>query len=167
MVATVQARRQDYLDSLADAALAEADAAEAARREIAQAENAEARRRHRLRAEAAQHRDARFRGMAKCAKAAKALMAAFESVIAAAEAERTALSALGAFADSVSGASVRGRLSRYLSSELRSVEGNPGAGFGEMKLAQHFPQAGKPWLEAERKATAGLASTDNGEDNAS
>lgn len=151
-----EARRQAFLHNLADEHLAQEDEAKAARREIAEAAKATAKHQRKLQAEAEKHRVARLAAVGLAENAAKSFVTAVERVLVAADSERTALAGLGVPAETLTHASIKRRLSRSLSGELRKLGSPTEPRFGMIRLADNF-RAADSWVEAERRATAALA----------
>ncbi len=161
------ARQAEYLGGLADEALAAEDATKAILTTVEAEKEAQTRERLRLGNAAIKYRAARLEAMGRCEAAAKAFTDAVRDVVYEAGQERAALVELKeGHADLLTEAAIYRRMSRYLSHQLRRLTGSASARFGEVQLANYF-RAAVDWTTAERRLSAGLTSTDKGEDDAS
>ena len=150
-----EARRQKYLRGLADEALTAEDATKAILTTVEAEKEATAKRRLKARTMAAKHRADRLVAVAHAEKAAQDFVQSVRDILHAADGEREALSELGIPAEILTHASIKRRLSRSLSSELRTLGTPTEPRFGEVRLAQNFRPADS-WVEAEKQATAVL-----------
>ena len=159
--ASPASRRTEYLHALADRALAEEDAKKAILTNAeAEAEDALARR-VKLGIMARKHKDARLKDTAAAERAVKDFIAAVGGILSAADSERKALAGLGEASGAINPNAIMRRLGRYLSHDLRPIGAH--SRFGEITLARYFPLGATNWLEAEKRATAGLTISSNGE----
>ncbi len=155
------ARRREYLDEIADAALAEVDASEARKVELSKAEAAAKVGRLELTAELERLVGARMQAIASAEIKARALVDEFAEILDAAARERTVRSRLKAPQIAVNQDGLMRRLSGYLSDELRRLTGPLRPRFGHLTLPKHFPLDGRSWVEdeafrtGEREATGG------------
>jgi hypothetical protein len=143
------ARRREYLDEIADAALAEFDASEARKVELSEAEAVSEEERLELTAELDRLVTARMGAIASAEIAAGTLVDLFSGILDAAAAERLVRSKLKATQIAVNQDHLIRRLSGYLSDELTRLTGPQVTRFGHLSLARHFPLGGRSWVEDE------------------
>lgn len=150
MAATSQAaRRREYLDEIADAALAEVDAVDARKAELSKAEAAAKVGRLELTGELEGLVAARMKAIGSAEIKARALVDLFAGIIDAAAKERLVRSKLKASQIAVNQDHLIRRLSGYLSAELTRLTGQQVRRFGHISLARHFPLDGRSWVEDE------------------
>ncbi len=150
-----EARRQKYLRGVADEALAAEDATKAILTTVEAEAEATVKRRLKARTMAAKYRGERLIAVSRAEKRAKDFVQSVRDILHAADGEREALSELGVPAETLTHASILRRLSRSLSSELRTLGTPAQQRFGELRLTQNFRPADS-WVEAEKQATAVL-----------
>ena len=143
------ARRREYLDEIADEALAEVDAAAARRVEASAVAAASEEERLELTGELEGLVAARMQAIASAEIKARALVDLFAGIIDAAAKERTVRSRLKAPQIAVNQDGLVRRLSGYLSAELTRLTGPQVTRFGHLSLARHFPLGGRSWVEDE------------------
>ena len=143
------ARRREYLDQIADEALADVDASEARRVEASAVAAASEEERLELTGELEGLVAARMQAIASAEIKARALVDLFAGIIDAAAKERTVRSRLKAPQIAVNQDGLVRRLSGYLSAELTRLTGPQVTRFGHLSLARHFPLGGRSWVQDE------------------
>ena len=156
-------RRRNYLAGIADAALADLDAAEARKVELSKAEAAAEVRRKELVAEKDRLAAARLKAVHEAEEAARGLVRAMERVHAMAAAECSVATELGLSAMGLRHEAVARRFGRYLSAMLRSLPGSTQSRYGEMGLARLFRPAAS-WAAAEERALGASNGKESKED---
>ena len=155
------ARRREFLDAIADEALAEVDAAAARKVELSAVAAASEEERLELTGELEGLVEARMKAIGSAEVTARALVDQFAGIIDAAGAERRVRSKLGVTQIAVAQDGLVRRLSGYLSAELTRLTGQQVRRFGHINLARHFPLDGRSWTDdeafrtGEREATGG------------
>ncbi len=143
------ARRREYLDQIADEALADVDASEARRVEASAAEAVAEEERLELTGELEGLVAARMQAIGSAEIKARALVDLFAGIIDAAAKERLVRSKLKAPQLAVNQDGLMRRLSGYLSDELTRLTGPQVTRFGHLSLARHFPLGGRSWVQDE------------------
>ncbi len=156
------ARRREYLDEIADAALAEVDASEARKVELSEAAAVAEVERLELTAELEGLVGARMQAIGSAEIKARALVDLFAEIIDAAAKERLVRSKLKAPQLAVNQDGLMRRLSGYLSDELTRLTGPQVTRFGHLSLARHFPLCGRSWAEDEAFRTGEKMEVEDG-----
>lgn len=156
-----ESRRTEYLYGLADRALAEADTKKAILTNAEAEAEAALARRVKLETMAQAHKAARLKATRAAERAVKAFIAAVGEIFSAADSERKALAGLGVASGAINPTAIVRRLGRYLSHELRPIGAH--SRFGEITLTRFSRLGAANWVEAEKRATAGMTTSSNGE----
>lgn len=152
MTATQATRRREYLDNLADAAIAEADKEEAQHKARADAEKAELSRRRDILARADGIEQSRLTAVADAERSARAMADAIRDVLRLGGELRSTLKELGDVpAFSMSDATVERRLSERLSAVLRDITGHQ-TRFGRITIARTWRKPDEDWVADEKQA---------------
>ena len=147
------ARRREYLDEIADEALAEVDAAAARKVELSEAAAVAEVEKVTLTAEKDRLAAARSQSLASAEPVADALVEALASVLEYAALERHVCGKLKTPQIALNHTAVERRLSNYLAVTLRRLATPQAPRWGVLGLPPYSPMDGRTWVQEERRQT--------------
>ncbi len=148
---TTATARKEWLDALADDALAEKAEAKARRKALAEDARAAARERHTLLQRRMVLEGKRLDAVRHAERATGTLVEALADIHGLAAEEAKILCALSLPTVALAPDAVARRLARLLSHTLKNLPTATPHRYGDMNLAQYFPRGAEDWITAEKR----------------